>query len=203
MIILLVTSCFLIPHFNITFSLYRKRMDILKKFINNPGLEHLAENIIGFLDTDQAMKIMIERQELSEDEREIFKKILKKLMLKEVHEKCEFFPFFEIFPQWKEHLNELKNCGTLESFNELYEILVLLQNVPEWCLNKKKCNLLFVTDVPEDMMGFLKIVVEIKDVEKFVVDFLKEKFKDLSPSPVYLDKLLSIMQRESGDPEEN
>ena len=165
-------------------------MDILKKFLNNPGFEHLAENIIGFLDIDKAMEIMIESQELTEDEqkifkseimienqelseyeRKVFKKILKKLMLKEAHKICEFFPFFEIFPQWKEHLNELKNCGTLESFNELYEILVLLQNVPEWCLNKKKCILLCATDVPYDMMGFLKIVVEIKDVEKFVVDF--------------------------------
>ena len=90
-------------------------MDILKKFLNNPGFEHLAENIIGFLDIDKAMEIMIESKELSEDERKIFKKILKKLMFKEAHEKCEFFPFFEIFPQWKEHLNELKNRGTLES----------------------------------------------------------------------------------------
>ena len=44
-------------------------MDILKKFLNNPGFEHLAENIIGFMDIDKAMEIMIESQELSEDER--------------------------------------------------------------------------------------------------------------------------------------
>ena len=35
-------------------------MDILKKFLNNPGFEHLAENIIGFMDIDKAMEIMIE-----------------------------------------------------------------------------------------------------------------------------------------------
>ena len=121
-------------------------------------------------------------------------------MFKEAHELCELFWFFEIFPQWKEHLNELKNRGTLESFNELYEILVLLQNVPEWCLNKKKCILLCVTDVPDDMMGFLKIVVEIKDIWKFAADWFKEEIKKLSPGS--LDNLLSFMQ-ELADEEEN
>ena len=160
-------------------------MDILKKFLNNPGFEHLAENIIGFLDIDKAMEIMIESQELTEDEqkifkseimienqelseyeRKVFKKILKKLMLKEAHKICEFFPFFEIFPQWKKHLNALKNRGTLESFNKLYKILVLLQKVPEWCLKKNQIRILFdpfFGVVPDDMMGFLKIIVMVED----------------------------------------
>ena len=151
-------------------------MDILKKFINNPGLEHLAENIIGFMDIDKAMEIMIESQELSDDEREIFKQILKKLMLKEAHEICKFFPFFEMFPWWMKDLDILKRSETLESFNKLYDILVLLQEVPEWCLNKEKCTLLrrpLPGGVYYAMMGFLKTVVEIKDIDEYLMEKAK------------------------------
>ena len=47
-------------------------MDIFRKLHNNPGFEHLVENIIGFMDIDKAMEIMIENDELSESERKIF-----------------------------------------------------------------------------------------------------------------------------------
>ena len=167
-------------------------MDVFKNFMDN-GFERLAENIIRFMDTDKAMEYMIESDELSEDERKIFKKILKELMLKEAHEICEFFPFFAIFPQWKKHLNELKNRGTLESFNELYDILVLLQEVPEWCLKWKYTILLYhATDLPDDMMGCLKIVVEIEDIDKFLMDLLNENMKDMSTES--LGNLLSLMK---------
>ena len=81
-------------------------MDILKKFLNNPGFEHLAENIIGFLDIDKAMEIMIESQELSEDERKIFKKTLNRLMFNEAQEICEMVTmtnlhFMSCFPSGK------------------------------------------------------------------------------------------------------
>ena len=43
------------------------KMDILKKFLNNPAFDHLAENIIRFMDTDEAMETMIESEFLSDE----------------------------------------------------------------------------------------------------------------------------------------
>ena len=102
----------------------------LKKFFNHPEFGHLAEKIIGFLDIDQAMEIMIESDQLSEDERKFFKKTLKESMFKETKELCENLGFFTVFPEWKKDLDDLNNRGTLKSFNKLYDILVLLQEVP-------------------------------------------------------------------------
>ena len=165
----------------------------LKKFFNHPEFGHLAEKIIGFLDIDQAMEIMIESDQLSEDERKFFKKTLKESMFKETKELCEKLKFFEVFPGWKKDLDDLNNHGTLKSFNELYDILVLLQEVPEWCLKWKTPFLLYnVTDVPDDMMGFLKIVVEIEDIDKFLMDLLNENMKDMSTES--LGNLLSLMK---------
>ena len=149
-------------------------MDILKKFINNPGLEHLAENIIGFMDIDKAMEIMIESDDLSESERKFFKKTLKKLMLKETKEICEKHEFFKIFPWWQCHLDSLKNRGTLESFNELYDILVLLQELPEWCMDKKKMILVIIwlntgDAPPVKIIDFLKVIIKFSDDEDRLV----------------------------------
>ena len=44
-------------------------MDILKKFLNNPAFDHVAENIILFMGTDEAMEILIESELLSNEER--------------------------------------------------------------------------------------------------------------------------------------
>ena len=44
-------------------------MDILEKFLNNPAVDHSAENIIRFMGTDEAMEIMIESELLSNEER--------------------------------------------------------------------------------------------------------------------------------------
>ena len=64
-------------------------MDILKKFLNNPAFDHLAENIIRFVDTDEAMETMIESEFLSDEERKVMRKILRRLMVKEAQMFCD------------------------------------------------------------------------------------------------------------------
>ena len=121
-------------------------MDILKKLLNNPAFDHLAENVISFMDTDEAMETMIESELLSDEEREVMRKMLRKLMVKEAQMYCEkevklkvyydhrklfLIPvkttIYEMFPFFKDALQELKNGETLKSFNQLYDILVWLQ----------------------------------------------------------------------------
>ena len=120
-------------------------MDILKKFLNNSAFEHLAENIISFMDTDEAMETMIESEHLTDEERKVMKKILRKVMVKEAQMFCEKkveiktsapsadsdrlvkTTLFEMFPFFKDALQELKRSQSLESFNQLYDILVWLQ----------------------------------------------------------------------------
>ena len=64
-------------------------MDVLKKLLNNPAFDHLAENIIGFMDTDVAMETMIESELLTDEERKVMKKILRKVMVKEAQMICK------------------------------------------------------------------------------------------------------------------
>ena len=118
-------------------------MDILKKLLNNPAFDHLAENIISFMDTDEAMETMIESEFLSDEERKVMRKMLRKLMIKEAQMYCEKevkvysdrilrfrcveTTLYKMFPFFKDALQELKNSETLKSFNQLYDILVWLQ----------------------------------------------------------------------------
>ena len=126
-------------------------MDILKKFLNNSAFEHLAENIISFMDTDEAMETMIESELLSNEERKAMQIILRKLMVKEAQMFCEKkvevksckvckssdkklyckdlvkTTLYEMYPFFKDALQELKKSESLESFNQLYDILVWLQ----------------------------------------------------------------------------
>ena len=64
-------------------------MDILEKFLNNPAVDHSAENIIRFMGTDEAMEILIESELLSNEERNLMRKILRRLMVKEAQMFCE------------------------------------------------------------------------------------------------------------------
>ena len=121
-------------------------MDILKKFLNNSAFEHLAENIIRFMDTDEAMENMIESEILSDEERKAMRKILRKVMIKEAQMFCEKkvevkssdpkqrskkvlvkTTLYEMYPFFKDALQELKKSESLEKFNQLYDILVWLQ----------------------------------------------------------------------------
>ena len=121
-------------------------MDILKKLLNNPAFDHLAENVISFMDTDEAMETMIESELLSDEERKVMRKMLRKLMVKEAQMYCEkevkvYFDdrdqhykrvlikttLYKMFPFFKDALQELKNGDTLKSFNQLYDVLVWLQ----------------------------------------------------------------------------
>ena len=121
-------------------------MDILKIFLNNPAFDHLAENIIRFMDTDEAMETMIESEFLSDEERKVMRKILRRLMVKEAQMFCDKkvmvtsedpdqdyekvtvkTTLYEMFPFFKDALQQLKKSESLESFNQLYDILVWLQ----------------------------------------------------------------------------
>ena len=63
-------------------------MDILKKLLSNPAFDHLAENIISYMDTDEAMELIVS-EVLSDEERKVVRKILRKLMFKEAQMRCE------------------------------------------------------------------------------------------------------------------
>ena len=166
-------------------------MDILKKLLNNPAFDHLAENIISFMDTDEAMEAMIESELLSDEERKVMRKMLRKLMVKEAQMCCEkevklkvYFDhrklflipvkttIYEMFPFFKDALQELKNGETLKSFNQLYDILVWLQpgesqsndetqlqNVYDWSYFK---NVGLFRDVkgPKDMLEAFELANE-------------------------------------------
>ena len=160
-------------------------MDIFRKLHNNPGFEHLVENIIGFMDIDKAMEIMIENDQLSESERKFFKTTLNKLMFKEAKEICEKHKFFEIFPWWQYHLENLKNRRTLESFNELYDILVLLQELLGFMENPEKMTLcikvaiLRVNKNRANMIKYLKVIVKLSDEDAYLDAMEKLSYPEL------------------------
>ena len=108
-------------------------MDILKKLLSNSAFDHLAENIISYMDTDEAME-MIESEVLSDEERKVVRKILRKLMFKEAQMRCESFQgpsvktrLLKLFPLVE--LPQLKNSESLESFNQLYHTLMWLKTL--------------------------------------------------------------------------
>ena len=115
-------------------------MDILKKLLSNSAFDHLAENIISYMDTDEAME-MIESEVLSDEERKVVRKILRKLMFKEAQMRCEKemtmvesfqgpsvkTRLLKLFPLVE--LPQLKNSESLESFNQLYHTLMWLKTL--------------------------------------------------------------------------
>ena len=116
-------------------------MDILKKLLSNSAFDHLAENIISYMDTDEAME-MIESELLSDEERKVVRKILRKLMFKEAQMRCEKeMTLVESFqgPSVKTRLlklpllvelPQLKDSESLESFSQLYITLMWLKTHP-------------------------------------------------------------------------
>ena len=77
-------------------------MDVLKKLLSNPAFDHLAENIISYMlwDIDEALE-MIESEILSDEERKIVKKMLRKLMEKEAQMRGEKELTIYLFDIWK------------------------------------------------------------------------------------------------------
>ena len=176
-------------------------MDILKKLLNNPAFDHLADNIIGFMDTDEAMETMIESELLSDEERKVMRKMLRKLMVKEAQMYCEkevklkvyydhrklfLIPvkttIYEMFPFFKDALQELKNGETLKSFNQLYDILVWLQpgesqsndetqllHLYDWS-HFKNVGLFRDAKGPKDMLKVLELANEATKLAKELKD---------------------------------
>ena len=113
-------------------------MDILKKLLSNSAFDHLAENIISYMDTDEAME-MIESEVLSDEERKVVRKILRKLMFKEAQMRCEkemtMVESFQgplrslVLTIALVELPQLKNSESLESFNQLYHTLMWLKTL--------------------------------------------------------------------------
>ena len=107
-------------------------MDILKKLINNPVLQHVAEVVIGHLDKDFA-KNLAENREYRElftgGEQDFLMKTLKKSMYEEAKEICEYLHIFDTFPFFAEALEELKSGESLLTFQQLQKTLSLLENL--------------------------------------------------------------------------
>ena len=119
-------------------------MDILKILINNPGLQHVAEIVIGHLDKDFAWDLAEDREyrELfTEYEQDFLMKRLRKQMYAEAKKICEekrkFYgwwedlikSFFDMFPFFAEALKELKSSESLLTFQQLQQTLSLLENI--------------------------------------------------------------------------
>ena len=125
-------------------------MDILKKLINNPGLQHVAEIVIGHMDKEVARDLvgnhlagLADHELLSEEEQDFLMKILRKSMYveaKAIFDEMQSAPGstsrFITFPNLAKKLEELKNddqcfCGRfshkLQTFKQFQEILSLLE----------------------------------------------------------------------------
>ena len=134
-------------------------MDILKKLIANPGLQIVAEIVIGHLDKDFAKNLVADREyrELfTEGEQEFLMKTLRKSMYDEAKKICEekrefadyedyervayldYYNYgnedhnmsiFDMFPFYAEALEELKSSESLLSLEQLQKTLSLLKYV--------------------------------------------------------------------------
>ena len=130
-------------------------MDILKKLINNPGLQHVAEIVIGHLDKEVARNLvgnqlagLADHELLSEEEQDFLMKTLRKPMYveaKAIFDEMLSAPCstrrYETFPNLTKKLEELKNddqcyCEDpdcvrfehkLQTFKQFQEILSLLE----------------------------------------------------------------------------
>ena len=122
-------------------------MDILKKLINNPGLQHVAEIVIGHMDKEIARNLVgnsrADLELLSKEEQDFLMMTLRKSMYDEakaIFDEMQFAPGSvhkdETFPNLAKKLEELKNddqcfCGRfshkLQTFKQFQEILSLLE----------------------------------------------------------------------------
>ena len=132
-------------------------MDILKKLLNNPGLQHVAEIVLGYMDKEDARNLVGNRlaglsdhELLSEEEQDVLMKILRKPMYDEAKKICEEkrefydidfdgdYPYekvyhklsiFDMFPFFAVALEELKSSESLLTFKQLQKTLSLLEIV--------------------------------------------------------------------------
>ena len=110
-------------------------MDILKDLIANPGLPHVAEIVIGYLDKKFARDLVGNRELLpGDDEQDFLMKTLRKPMYNEARKICEETSIrpdkrtiFQLHPFFADVLDGLKNGECLETFKQLQEILSLFE----------------------------------------------------------------------------
>ena len=135
-------------------------MDILKDMMSNPGLHHVAETIIGYMDRKVAMDLVENRELLSEEEQKFLMESLKRRMFDEAQQICnKTYTFkdwpdvenitkstksiFQMYPFFIEALQDLKTSETVESFKQMGQILLMLEDVINFdtgfkldCLNR-------------------------------------------------------------------
>ena len=132
-------------------------MDILKDMMSNPGLHHVAETIIGYMDRKVALNLVENRELLSEEEQKFLMESLKRRMFDEAQQICDKtytfqdWPYgenitksiFQMFPFFIEALQDLKTSETVESFKQMGQILLMLEDVIDFdteckldCLNR-------------------------------------------------------------------
>ena len=144
-------------------------MDILKNLIGNPGLHHVAEIVIGFLDKKFARDLVGNRELLpGDDEQDFLMKTLREPMYNEARKICEETRTFDkrtiiqLHPFFADVLDGLKNGECLETFKQLQEILSLLEKIKY----QDAGYLLFPGEVekgPEDVIKILKACLDDLD----------------------------------------
>ena len=149
-------------------------MDILKDLIANPGLHHVAEIVIGYLDKKFARDLVGNRELLpGDDEQNFLMKTLGKQMYNEAKKICEETrirvyekTILQQYPFLADVLDGLKNGECLETFKQLEEILSLLKKATSSRLLEGQFR--FVYDVepekgPEHLIEILKESVDYWD----------------------------------------
>ena len=148
-------------------------MDILKYLIGNPGLHHVAEIVIGYLDKKFARDLVRNRELFpGDDEQDFLMKTLRKPMYNEARKICEETTIwlarrtiFQQHPFFVDVLDGLKNGDCLETFKQLQEILSLLEEVKY----QDAGYLLFTREAekgpdgpkePEDVIEILKVCLD-------------------------------------------
>ena len=153
-------------------------MDILKDMMSNPGLHHVAETIIGYLDRELALELVDKRELLSEEERKFLMETLRRRMFNEAQQICDktytsMFGRFTFPPFFIEALQELKTSETLESFKQMGEILLLLEDVTgnDW-IHKFMCLNDFIDPEYQDAKGpkdMIKILKKGTDLYRYEI----------------------------------
>ena len=161
-------------------------MDILKILINNPGLQHVAEIVIGYMGKEDARNVVGNRlaglsdhELLSEEEQDVLMKILRKPMYDEAKKICEEKREFYVIEQCYGEDGDV-NCERVchkESIFDMYPYFaVALEELKssESLLTFKqlqKTLSLLESVITEDLNRWDEPVSKLPCLHKFVPDY--------------------------------
>ena len=134
-------------------------MDILEYFVSNPGLFHLAEHIISFLDDTSVANLRL----VSKYSNELLENIWRNRARKEASRLCEQklkiyadeafneieLSIFESWPEWKNALREIENL------QDLSDVIYLLSSYVDSAESYQRLSLCFLISTKSCPLHFL------------------------------------------------